>query len=521
VLVSAAWGTGLWYLIARLGLPSPVQLAWMDGVHVYVGLVGGIFVAGKVARVGLRYRVQGVAGVIRWQRWVSWSLLVLYSVVFATGVLALLPIRGRLYSNLVDLHLISSVWALLPTTWHVWHYRRRAAPYVARLKAPRFRFWAGMGLAMIPAAVLLLNARGVSQLPQVKGGSAWSQFALSGDYLDRVAIAPDGSLVAAGDAIYVSRDGVVWVREDIPPAANAPEPAPQGGPPVHQHGQAPSGNIVLSLALTGSGIYAGTENGLAWTPNSSTPLTMLGIPAGSVRALAIDPSDQQSLWAASSTGLMFSSDSGNNWTARGAGLRQADAVTALCYFQGRLYASDGTGVFMWNGASGSWAGSSTEAQVVDLTADSEDSVLYASSATEGVWGLNNYRWRPLAAPAASHQHHGHLHGGLSQLTALDGRLYASGTSDGVSASADGGLTWTQLGGGLPADTPPADLIPYRGNLLAAAPDGLYRFSLSTARPASSGWWFALVAAATLAGTGAIAISGPERLPPLIRRRPAK
>lgn len=48
LLVSAAWGTGLWYLVARLGLPSAVQLAWMDGVHAYVGLVAGLLVADEV-----------------------------------------------------------------------------------------------------------------------------------------------------------------------------------------------------------------------------------------------------------------------------------------------------------------------------------------------------------------------------------------------------------------------------------------------------------------------------------------
>ncbi len=520
LLVSAAWGTGLWYLMARLGLPSPIRLAWMDGVHAYVGLVGGIFVAAKVARVGLRYRVRGVAGIVRWQRWVSWSLLVLYSLVFVTGVLALLPIRGRLYGNLVDLHLISSVWALLPTSWHVWHYRRLAAPYLTRLRAPRLRFWAGLGLALIPAAWLLLNARGVSQLPLVKAGSAWSQVALSGDYLDRLAIAPDGSLVAAGDSVYVSRDGVVWVRLDLPPgpAGTAPEPTPQGEPAVHQHGPAPSGNLVLSLSVTRGGIYAGTKNGVAWTPNADIPLTVLGLSGSSVRALAADPTDQQALWAASSTGLMFSDDGGHTWTARGAGLEQGNAVAALGYFKGQLYASDGTGVFVWNGASGTWARSSSEAQVVDLTAGPQNSNLYASSATQGVWRLSAGGWEPLAAPAASHQHHGHLHGGLSQLTVLDGRLYASGTSDGVSASADGGLTWTQLGGGLPPETPPTDVIPFRGGLLAANPYGLYRFSLSSSNPASPTWWFALVAAAVLTGTCAIAIAGTERLPRFLRRR---
>jgi hypothetical protein len=73
LLVSAAWGTGLFYLVARLGLPAPVQLAWVDGVHVYVGLVGAVFIVGKIVRVGLRYPVRGVPTVVPWQRWMSSS----------------------------------------------------------------------------------------------------------------------------------------------------------------------------------------------------------------------------------------------------------------------------------------------------------------------------------------------------------------------------------------------------------------------------------------------------------------
>jgi hypothetical protein len=271
--------------------------------------------------------------------------------------------------------------------------------------------------------------------------------------------------------------------------------------------------------VTKAGIYAGTENGLAWTPSPDTPLTVLGLSGGSVRALAIDPSAPESLWAASSTGLMFSPDGGRTWISRGGGLKQPGAVQALGYFGDRLYTSDGTGVFAWEGSSASWVRSSSQPGVVDLSGDPQGDTFYASSVTAGVWRLSSGGWQALGEPAASHQHHGHVHGGLSQLLASDGRLYASGTSDGVSASADGGLTWTQLGGGLPADTPPTDVIRYKDSLLAANPYGLYRFPLSSSTPATISWWLVLVAAAMLAGAVALLISAPERVRPLFMRRP--
>jgi hypothetical protein len=73
-----------------------------------------------------------VPGVVPWQRWLSWSMLVLYTAVFLTGVLLLLPIRGQAYADLVQLHLLTSVWALPLTTWHAWHYRAGALPYLRR-----------------------------------------------------------------------------------------------------------------------------------------------------------------------------------------------------------------------------------------------------------------------------------------------------------------------------------------------------------------------------------------------------
>ncbi len=513
VLVSAAWGSGIWYLLARLGLPSPVRLATVDGAHAYVGLVGGFLVVGKLARVGFRYRVPGVGGVVRWHRWVSWSLLVLYGAVFVTGTLALLPIRGRLYSNIVDLHLITSVWALAPTTWHVWHYRQRALPFLTRLRAPTLRLWAAMVLALVPAIVLLANGRGASQLPTAGGGSAWTLWQLRGDYLDRLAVAPDGSLIAAGDALYSSRDGVVWERDDLlpgPPASAGSAPPPPVG--VHQHGPQPTGNTVLALAVNRDGVYAGTKSGLEWTPNPTTALVDLGISGPAVTAVAVDPTGGASIWAGTATGLMHSADRGRTWSARATGLKSPDTVTAIALYQAHVYASDGSAIYQWDSGSAVWRSAAPVPEVVDLSPDRSGRKLYVSSVTGGVWLLSDGTWQALAAPAASHQHHGHLHGALAQVTQAGSRLFASGTSDGVSASADGGYTWTQLGGGLPIDTPPTYVMLYGSDLLAASAFGLYRFHLTNSLAPTALWWIALITAAIAAVAAALLLAAPERLP---------
>jgi len=502
LLVSVAWGTGLFYLLARLGASSPVRLASLDGIHVYVGLVGGVFVLAKVVRVGLRHRVEGVPAVVPWQRWLSWSMLVLYAAVFVTGVLLLLPVRGRPYADLVDLHLLTSVWALPLTTWHVWHYRARALPYVRRW-ASRLagqRFWTGVALVALPLPVLAADAPGVSQLPAVLGGASWTPVgSLRGAYLDAIAQAPDGTLVAAGDALYLSRDGVVWLRVDLPVTAAAPAAAaPSGG---HQHGPAAPPNPITALAASQSRVFAGTAGGL-FAGGFAGPLERVAFPGGGVRGLAMAG---DTLWAASAAGPMVSRDGGRSWAAETAGLgRPADAA-AIAYVGRDVFVSDTTGVFAWRPGAAAWERTSSMPGVTRLSP--AGGALYASSeATTDLRVLAGGRWTDLGLPAPVHVHHGEVHGQAATVLSADGRLYAAGTPEGVSASADGGWTWTQLGGGL-GDGVPGQAVARQGSLWAATSGGLYRFPLAPGGGATASWWAMVLALALGLGVVASAVSG--------------
>jgi photosystem II stability/assembly factor-like uncharacterized protein len=516
LIVSIAWGTALFYLAARLGVDTRVRLSWIDAAHVYVGLVGGVFILAKMSRVRFRYKVAGVAEVVPWQRWISWSLLILYSAIFVSGGLALLPIHGRLYEDLLNFHLLTSVWALAPTTWHVWHYRRRAAPYLTRLlpRGRTLRYWAGVSLAVIPALAVVANARALSQLPQIMGGSSWSQAALNGSYLDRIVTGPNGSLIAAGDALYLSSDGTVWTQIDIPGVPLPPSASPTPG--VHQHGAPTGKNLGLSVAVVGNVIYVGTSNGLYRTDTTTGPLVQVAFAGKSVTAVAVDPSDPRSAWAGTSSGLMHSSDGGTVWSASGAGLSKPDAVSVISFAggraEGRIFVSDSTGVFAWN-ASQSWQRLSSMPDVVDLSASRDGSLLYATSTTQGVEILENGAWRPTDSLASPHQaHHGNeKHPEVLSLAPIDGRLYAVGTSFGVSASADQGQTWSQLGGGLENVTA-AQLVDYQHSLLAATSNGVYRFPLTRGQPATPTWWLIIVAAVVVCGSAGVVVAGLDRLP---------
>jgi hypothetical protein len=493
-----------------------VRLSWIDAAHVYVGLVGGVFVAAKVWRVRFRYRVPGVAEVVPWQRWVSWSLLVLYSAIFISGMLALLPIHGRVYADIINFHLVTSVWAVAPTTWHVWHYRRRAVPFLTRLlpRGRTLRYWAGLALAIAPALVAVGYPRAVSQLPQVMGGSAWTQTALSGSYLDRIVVRSDGTLVAAGDALYVSRGGTVWTQIDIPgvplPASAAPTPS------VHQHGAPTGKNLGLSLAVDAGSIYVGTSSGLYRTETQAGPLVEVGFAGQTVNAIAIDASGPGSIWVASSAGLMRSADQGTTWAPAGSGLAKPNSVAALTLMAGRLYASDSTGIFESAASQAAWTRVSSQPSVIDLTLNADGSRLYATSSTSGVEVFDGQMWQTTDSLASPHQHHVANEGPHPEalsLATVDGRLYAVGTAYGVSASADGGQTWTQLGGGL-ADVTPAQVVGYQGSLLAATSNGIFAFPLRGDPTASPGWWVAVIASVIVSGVAGVLVVGLERMPRL-------
>jgi hypothetical protein len=511
-----AWGSAFFYLAARLGVDPRVRLSLIDGAHVYAGLVGGVIVLAKVARVGFRNHVAGVANVQVWQRWISWSMLVLYTVIFASGALLLFPIHGVLYDDLVNIHLMSSVWAVVPTTWHVWHYRQRAAPYLVRLlpRGGTAKYWAGALLALLPAALLFAFPRAVSQLPQVMGGSAWTRLALPGSYLDRIQPGPrPGSLIAVGDALYTSPDGTVWYQVDLPAGGTS-------SPAVHVHnGPVPTGSIALSLAVSGTTIFVGTAEGLFRTDNLQGPLVDAGLPAKQVAAIAVDPRNPLSLVAASSAGPMRSIDGGRAWVPLGGtGLAKPDSVSALTFDGADLYGSDSTGVFRWQAASSSWQRQSTQPSVVALTASSDGHDLYATSTTQGVMVLQDGRWTQTASLASPHQHHtgGGVHPQVLGLTPFDGRLYAVGTAYGVSASSDSGQTWTQLGGGL-ANATAAQAIVDHGRLLAATSDGVYQFPLREDPAPSATWWAVVLLAAVACGSIGILLVGLERRP----RKPAR
>jgi hypothetical protein len=479
VAVSAAWATSAVYLLARAGVDPRVQVSLIDGAHVYVGLIGGVFVLAKVVRVGLRHDVPGVPALETWHRWLSWSLLVIYAAIFTTGVLLLLPIRGRLYADLLNLHVMTSVWGVPPTTWHVWHYRKRVRPYLTRLlpRAGTLRLWASILLALAPTLVLLAYPRAVSELAKVGGGAVWTVDSLQGKHLAAISPGPfSGALIAGGDGLYVRSPNGAWTQVPMPPKA-----------------------VVTSLAPAGPDLYIGTNLGVLRMAGRAAPAStgLLGV---AVNALAWNGRTGE-IWAASTGGAMRSADRGKTWHREAAGMGQPNGPAAIAVSGSDVYTSDSSAVYRWQ--AGRWQRVASASGVTALVGKPDGGV-YLITSMDGVLVLDSGGLHTSGSLAFAHQPGSAMRDRpqARSVATTDGKLYAGGTADGVSASADGGLTWTQLGGGLGSRDVYA-VTSTGSELWAATSDGVYRFRLSDSRPPEASWWLLLISSALSLAAAAV------------------
>lgn len=500
LLVSATWATALVYLGARANLPAPIRLAVVDAVHVYVGLASLIFIGAKVIRVGLRRHVTGVPPSALWHRWLSWSLVVLYAAVYLTGGLLLFGWGQGVRTTLANAHLLASVWAAVPTTWHVWHYRRLAFP--SRSWPAPARWWrrlaAGLGIVLIPNLAFVLVPRDLSPLASAGLGSSWTQAALPGVFLDKLAATPDGRFFVAGGAgVYVkARPDGAWRRVALP-SGDGREP------------------VVLGLATAAGpeAVYVGTSRGLFASSNPNGPYRPVPFPSHEIHGIAVDSRDPRIVWASSRGGVFRSADSGQSWTSASQGIPAPETAFGLSYFRESLYASDGTGVYRWTGIA--WEPAVHQEAVYGFDVAPTGDRLYSSSMGDGIRVFDGSRWTESDAGFRSHN------GGVHVVTinqVSPARAYAA-TMEGAGVSTDGGRSWLAFAAGLPPGGIWRVLPDGPDHLVAATEHGIYRYSLNTDEPPGSGWWLTLLG--VVSGTGVIAV-GVVALPSRagVRRRSA-
>lgn len=528
VFIGVAWGTGIVYLLARAGLPAPVNLAVSGAIHLYVGLVSVVFFGAKVLRVGFRRRVPGVAPTTLWQRWISLSLLVLYSAIYVTGLLAVLPLGSRLHGLAVNGHLLTSVWALFPTTLHLVHHRLRSTPFITnfrRRRAPR-RLWAALGLALLVGAGFAIFPRAAEPLAAAGAGATWTPSGLDGIYLDKFVSTRDGRLLAAGDGLYLSTDGRRWRNVDLPsgnadaerlielgikPTVNRPDPAPGGAHGSHANNVSVGAIQALTVSPRTGYVYLATVDGIYYSPWPEGPYLALPFTGSDVRALAADPGSAYEVWATTAAGPELSIDGGHVWTPLNAGLVSPATATALSFYRGAAYVSDVGGVYRFDLPSVTWQRVFNADDIAALDVSPDGRALYASGLNGGLNRFDGSTWTSLDLGAA-HNHkaagHSHAHG----ITSAFGRLYATGTRDGITASADAGATWTPLPAGLPSDEV-TGAIGFGSRLLAITTNGIYAIPATPVAPAGGYWWVLLVVVAGAVGVAVVhrAATAPARL----------
>ncbi|MHB8613250.1 MAG: hypothetical protein ACYDAL_12600 [Candidatus Dormibacteraceae bacterium] len=522
VLIGITWGTGLLYITSRAGFPSPVRLALVDGVHIYVGLAAAVFFGAKVWRVGFRRKVVGLPNLTLWQRWVSLSLVILYAAIFLTGLAAVLPLGAAWKESFVQAHLLTSVWSLVPTTLHVLHHRSRARGQLIRPRTGRIRpkLWAGIAIATLPAVLWLPFPRAVSPAAESGLGGAWTAAGLQGLYVDQVAVSADGSyLVAAGDGIYVSDAlGRSWHHLDAgAPAAGGHDAQPisaQVGAPVpataHSAHAVPPGDIsTITLAGEPVAIYAGSSAGLYSAAGASSLLTQDHFPGGEVRAIAVDPSNPYERWVASGSGVWFTWVFGHGWTSESAGLANPDGASALAFYRDALYASDLTGVYRWDTASAEWKTVLQESGVVSLASNRD--LLVANSYSSGLAIYDGRSWRQAGSGLTGHSHGGGEAAHVVSVAAPRAGGLIVVQPGRVGFSSDGGGSWTELGRGLPEGT--WDATRFGNRVYVATSEGLYSYALETAPQDGPAWWLLMIAAALVFGLIAIVVAARAgRLP---------
>jgi len=143
----------------------------------------------------------------------------------------------------------------------------------------------------------------------------------------------------------------------------------------------PYGGQILSLAVSGSNLFAGTVGGGVFlSTNNGASWTATGLTNTDVSALAMSGTN---LFAGTEGGVLLSTNNGTNWTEVNNGLTNTN-VSALAVSGTNLFAGTRDGVFLSTDNGTSWTATGlTRAWVSDLAVSGTN--LFAGTASAGVW----------------------------------------------------------------------------------------------------------------------------------------
>ncbi|NQT26206.1 hypothetical protein HQ585_12685, partial [candidate division KSB1 bacterium] len=107
---------------------------------------------------------------------------------------------------------------------------------------------------------------------------------------------------------------------------------------------------VLYLGLFGKGVYKSTNSAATWYPVNGSQWEMFG---KKITSLAVDPSDENTVYVSAEDGVYQTTDGGTNWTGMNQGLISLDIKLLHLTSGGELLAGTrGYGIWRWSG--GQW-----------------------------------------------------------------------------------------------------------------------------------------------------------------------
>ena len=239
-----------------------------------------------------------------------------------------------------------------------------------------------------------------------------------------------------------------------------------------QVGSADTDLDILSIAVLGNGVLAGTWNGFYQSTSGTTwsAVSPTGIPSDT--AILTVASLDSTLFASSIGHVYKSSDSGSSWTEVSSGLPTGASVVSFTSSGSTAFAGTSSyGVFASSSGSSSWTAINSGLSDLHVTqVAAVGSKLFAVT-LNGLFVSSNggTTWTANVSGLKN----------VNCLAAAGSQLLAGTDDSGVYASTDGGSSWTAASSGLPSGARVWSIATTGSSLFAGTDSGVWRMPLAS------------------------------------------
>ena len=227
----------------------------------------------------------------------------------------------------------------------------------------------------------------------------------------------------------------------------------------------PSSGYVLSLAVSGSNIFAGTDSGVFLSTNDGTNWTAVnsGLTNTNVRALAvIDSNIFAGTWG---DGVFRFSNSGTSWTSVNSGLRDRE-VTSLAVSGNTIFAgTEANGVYFSTTIGTSWT--QVNGFIIPYT------LSLAACGSNIFVGTYSGFFQVTDTGTSWTVVNSGLGNIISSFAVSESNIFAGTYGEGVFLSTDTGTSWTAVNSGLPEKTFIYSFTVSGNNIFAGTDSGVF------------------------------------------------